>query len=395
MNAPALRAASRLVIGHLRFRRTETVLTLAAMTCTTSTLALALILHTALTGRFPQLDYPPPRIDPYLVGQEDTILNAGSATLGLLALASVALVLKVGAADRSRRAILLRDLGATPSFILMAQLAEHLLLAVTATIAGLAIGALAAPLLTEPRSLTQVGPATLTANTAAVVLGAAIAIAVVAAAPGAVRASLRVAPPGAARGISNPNMKSPRRGLLIPRLALQVTTSSPLRGVLAAASVAIAVAVLVAALMAQNSLVEQYGTLTDERAARLEATLATITVLALALGLLDAIVITMATAAEAASALAVIRALGGTPRQLVGLLVCAQLLPAALGVAGGLPLGVWLYTTGATVPDSPSLVLLGSTAVTALIILAVLAALPATAALRRPATAALQAERNS
>lgn len=78
------------------------------------------------------------------------VLLMGSWLLGLLALASVAVLVGGRMADQTRRVGLLKAVGGTPGLAAVVLLAEHLVLALGAAALGLAVGWLAAPLLTGP-----------------------------------------------------------------------------------------------------------------------------------------------------------------------------------------------------------------------------------------------------
>src|SRR5581483_2296709 len=75
------------------------------------------------------------------------VLLMGSWLLGLLAVASVAVLVGGRMADQTRRVGLLKAAGGTPSLVAAVLLAEHVLVALVAAAAGLVVGALTAPLL--------------------------------------------------------------------------------------------------------------------------------------------------------------------------------------------------------------------------------------------------------
>ena len=81
---------------------------------------------------------------------EQTALIVGSSLLGLLAVASVAVLVGGRMAEQTRRVGLLKAVGGTPRLVAAVLLAEHLALALAAAAAGLAVGWLVAPLLTSP-----------------------------------------------------------------------------------------------------------------------------------------------------------------------------------------------------------------------------------------------------
>ena len=87
-----------------------------------------------------------------LVRNERRALLTGSWLLGLLALASVAVLVGGRMAGQLRRVGLLKAVGATPGLVASVLLAEYVVLALIAAAAGLAIGRLAAPPLEGVRS---------------------------------------------------------------------------------------------------------------------------------------------------------------------------------------------------------------------------------------------------
>ena len=88
-----------------------------------------------------------------LVRNEQRALMVGSWLLGLLAVASVAVLVGGRMAEQTRRVGLLKAVGSTPGLVAAVLLAEHLMLAVVAAAFGLLIGWLVAPLLTSPGTL--------------------------------------------------------------------------------------------------------------------------------------------------------------------------------------------------------------------------------------------------
>ena len=77
-------------------------------------------------------------------------LQIGSRLLGLLAVASVAVLVGGRMADQTRRVGLLKAVGGTPGLVAVVLLAEILVVALLAAAAGLTAGWLAAPLLSDP-----------------------------------------------------------------------------------------------------------------------------------------------------------------------------------------------------------------------------------------------------
>ena len=87
-----------------------------------------------------------------------TVLMVGTWLLGMLAMGSVAVLVGGRMIEQTRRAGLIKAAGGTPQFVAVVLLAENLLLALAATIIGLAVGYLVAPLLASP-SLSLLGSA--------------------------------------------------------------------------------------------------------------------------------------------------------------------------------------------------------------------------------------------
>src|SRR4029450_6995320 len=73
----------------------------------------------------------------------------GAWLLGLLAVASLSVLVGGRMADQTRRVGLLKAVGCTPSLVAAVLLAEYVFVAIVAAAAGLAVGSLTAPLLTE------------------------------------------------------------------------------------------------------------------------------------------------------------------------------------------------------------------------------------------------------
>jgi ABC-type antimicrobial peptide transport system permease subunit len=90
--------------------------------------------------------------DNNLILNEQRVLLVGSWLLGVLAVASVTVIVGGRLAEQTRRVGLLKAVGGTPLLVALVLLVENLLLAITAAAAGLGVGWLAAPLLTSPGS---------------------------------------------------------------------------------------------------------------------------------------------------------------------------------------------------------------------------------------------------
>ena len=179
----------------------------------------------------------------------------GAALLCLLALASVAVLVGGRLAENTRGVGLLKAAGGTPGLIAATFLAENLVLALVAGAAGLAIGWLAAPLLTSPGAalVGAAGAASLTPLMVVAVLGVALVVALASTLARAIRAA-RSSTVGALADSARP----PRRhGALIrassrlpvpAMFGLRLAARRPRRALLSAASIAITVCGIVAVL---------------------------------------------------------------------------------------------------------------------------------------------------
>jgi putative ABC transport system permease protein len=349
--------------------------------------------------------------DGLVVSIEQAILLTGSTLLGLLALASVALLVGGRMEQQTRRVGLLKAVGATPILVTGVLLAEQLVLALVAAAFGLVIGWLAAPLLTNPGASLVGAPGTpaLGLQTIGIALGAAIAVAVAATFVPAIRAS-RTSTVRALSDAARPPRRARWSIALSARLPIPILIGLRLAGrrrrraTLSAASVAITVGSLVAVLMFRehaNSLdtsgglggLYRFSGPGDPLWERGMDVLLVFTIALVLLALVNAVLVTWATVQDARHASAIERALGASPDQLGWALVVAQLLPALPGAILGIPVGVGLYDAvgrhGSTVPAVPAL--LGVLVLT-LAVVAFLTAVPARIGARRPVAEILQSE---
>jgi putative ABC transport system permease protein len=349
--------------------------------------------------------------DGLIVSIEQAILLTGSTLLGLLALASVALLVGGRMEQQTRRVGLLKAVGASPALVTGVLLAEQLVLSLVAAAFGLVIGWLAAPLLTNPGAslVGAPGAPALNLSTIGIALGVAVAVALVATLVPAVRAS-RTSTVSALADAA----RAPRRArwsvafssrLPAPILiGMRLASRRRRRAVLSAASVAITVGSLVAVLMFRehaNSLhtsgglggLYRFSGPGDPLWERGMDVLLVFTVALVLLALVNAVLVTWATVQDARHASAIERALGASPNQVGWALVVAQLLPAVPGAILGVPVGVGLYDAvgrhGSTVPSAPAL--LGVLIVT-LLVVALLTSIPARIGARKSVAGILQSE---
>jgi putative ABC transport system permease protein len=184
-------------------------------------------------------------------------------------------------------------------------------------------------------------------------------------------------------------------------LGLRLASRRRRRALLSAASIAITVGALIAALMFRQHAqsVASMGGLYrfsgpgDPLWDRGEEVLLVFTVALVVLALVNAILVTWATVQDARHTSAVDRALGASPGQITLALVVAQLLPALPGAILGIPAGLVLYVAvgrhSAAVPSAPAV---AGVLLLTLIVVALLTAIPARIGARRPVAEVLQAE---
>jgi ABC-type lipoprotein release transport system permease subunit len=340
-----------------------------------------------------------------LVATQRRVLLTGAWLLGLLAVASVAVLVGGRMADQIRRVGLLKAVGGTPSLVAAVLLAEYLVVALLAAAAGLAVGRLAAPLLIDSSAgmLGRAAPPPLTLSTVGLVTAVALAVAVAATFVPAVRAART----STVLALAD-SARAPRRtGWLIALsarlpvpllLGLRAAARRPRRAILGVISIAISVSGVVAALTAQAQLnADQPGVgsaLNSFRADRLNQVLLLITITLVTLAAVNAIFITWATALDARRSSALARALGATPQQVSAGLSAAQVLPALAGAALGIPGGIALFAaTSDTDTIAPPLWQLLAVVPGTVLVIAALTAIPALLGARRPVAEILAAER--
>ncbi len=340
--------------------------------------------------------------DALLVTDEQQVLTPGAWLLGLLAMASVAVLVGGRMSERTRRVGLLKAVGGTPGLIAVALLAENLILAAAAAVAGLVIGRLAAPLITSPGAglVGTPGAPSLTVAIAGQVVAVALFVALATTLVPAIRAA-RTSTVGALADTARPPRR--RAGLIklaarlpVPLLfGVRLVARRPRRAVLAAASIAVTVTGLVAVLafhdMAGQRRFGSASGLGDPVASRDEQMLLVITVALVALAVLNAIFTAWATVLDARHSTALARALGASPRQISAGLAAAQVLPALPGAIIGVPLGIGLFAaaSGAGQVIVPPAWLLAATVLGTLVIVAGLTAVPARIGTRQPVAAVL------
>ena len=337
------------------------------------------------------------------------LLLIGAWLLGLLAVASLSVLVGGRMVDQTRRVGLLKAVGGTPSLVAAVLLAEYVLVAIVAAAAGLAVGSLTAPLLTESSAglIGSAGTPSMTMSTVGLVTAVALGVAVVSTAVPAVRAA-RSSTVNALADSPRP----PRRiGWLIAisarlpvpmLLALRVAARRPRRVVLGVVSIAITVSGIYVLLVLNAFLTTQplAGGYDDAQVEVLRHVLLVWTVILLSLAAVNATVITWATVLDNRHSSALARALGATPREVSTALAAAQVLPALVGaILGVFPGGFALFAAinAITGGDSdratlPSLWQLLALVLATVLVVAALTAVPARLGGRRPVTETLQAE---
>jgi putative ABC transport system permease protein len=330
-----------------------------------------------------------------------------SSLLALLALASIGVAVGGRMAEQTRRVGLLKAIGATPRLVAVVLLAENLLLAVAAAAVGVVVGHLLAPLLTNAGNGLLGTSATppVTASDVAEVLAIAVAVASAA----TVAPAVRGARTSTIRALTDPLQPPKRRAHLIrvssrlpvPLLfALRLLARRPRRAVLTAASLAIAVAMIVAALTLKHfvDLRDQqhvgYLVGTSVIGGRVSHLVTLLSAILAVLAAINAIFTTWATVIDAQRPTALGRALGATPRQITAGLTAAQLIPGVVASVLGIPAGLLLYQVagGHLHEGSPPVLWLVAVIPATLIAVALLTAIPARIGARRPVAEILRAD---
>jgi putative ABC transport system permease protein len=324
-----------------------------------------------------------------------------SSLLTLLAIASVAVLVGGRMADQTRRVGLLKAVGATPGLVAVVLLAEYVALALLAATGGLAIGWLAAPLLSDPGAglLGSAGTPSMTVSTIGVVTGVALGIAVLASFVSAVRAARTSTVHALADSARRPRRTRWLIALSTPLpvpllLGVRVIARRPRRVLLGAASIAVTVSGIVVVLAGRAAMASDWEgpASLDPQADRANQVLLVLTVVLVALAAINAIVITWTAALDARHASALARALGATPGQVSAGLSAAQVLPALAGAVLGIPGGLALWAAVSNDEANPTFWQLLAVVAGAVIVVAALTTIPARIGARRPTAKILQAE---
>jgi putative ABC transport system permease protein len=378
--------------------------------------------HPAAAPAFVAAHQPPPSTGPAaltawqslrgaaatLVDQEQQVLVPASWLLALLAAATVAVAAGARMAEQERRVGLLKAAGATPPLTAAVLLAEHVVLALVAAGAGLAVGRLAAPLLTSPGAslVGSPGKAPVTVPAVLVVVAVAVAIAAAATLGPAIRAARISTVIALAQSV-----RPPRRLAALVRLSawlptplllgLRLIARRPRRAFLSAAGFMVTGSAIVAVLVFHATITTTKGPgfqhqpgPADPGNLRVAAVLLVVTTVLVILAAANAVFTTWAAVLDARRFWAIARSLGATARQTVAGLSAAQVLPALAGTLLGIPAGEALYgaVQSGGAQASPQgwwlLALVGGVIVATV----ALAAVPATAGARHPVAEALAQE---
>jgi putative ABC transport system permease protein len=346
--------------------------------------------------------------DAKVIAEEQRVLLVVSWLLALLAIAGIAVLVGGRMAEQTRRVGLLKAVGATPWLVAVVLLAENLVLALVAAAAGLAIGELLAPSLIAPVHglLGSPGAPSLTAASAALVALTAVAVA----AGATIAPALRGARTSTVRALAepaNPPRRRPRLIALSARLpvplllGLRLIARRTRRSVLGAASLTIAVTMIVATLTIEHKLHAGHALPTDigtlpgtTMADRLNHVVLTLSLVLVVLAAINAIVTAWTTVIDAQRPTALARALGATPRQVTAGLATAQLLPALAAACLGIPTGLLLYDIagGGSTTAYPPLTSLLAVIPATLIAVTTLTAIPARLGTRRPIAEVLRSD---
>jgi putative ABC transport system permease protein len=339
-----------------------------------------------------------------LVQDEQSVLKAGSLLAVLLAVASVAVLAGGRMAERTRRVGLLKAVGSTPGLVAAVLVAENLALALVAAAAGLVIGWAAAPLITNPGAglIGTAGPPSITLAT----IGLTVALALAVALASTLVPAIKAARSSTVSALADTPRPPRRRAALIALsarlpvpllLGIRMAAGRLRRAVLGAASIAVTSAGIVALLTfratVDHDLGPAAGQVGDPVVTRDTQMLLVLTIVLVALAVLNAVCTAWATVLDFRRSAALARALGASPRQVSAGVAWAQVLPAVPGTLLGIPLGIGLFKAADHgMMTIPPVWWLAAAVLLTLAAVAALASIPALLGTRRPAAEVLQAE---
>ncbi|MEV4575604.1 FtsX-like permease family protein [Nonomuraea jabiensis] len=341
--------------------------------------------------------------DMVILRNSQPILVIGSWLLSFLAVTGVAALAAGRAVEQTRRAGLLKAVGATPGLIAAVLLTEYLALALVGDALGLVIARLTVPAIASPTA-SRIGDAFGLGGAPVVT---ATVLAVVVAVLSTLRPTLRAMRTATVTALSATAHQPRHRpwltalSALLPTpllLGLRLMARRPGRAVLQACSTATTVISIVALLSLYAQSDRGYGlngssALPNLRGELDRRLMLAVTILLIVLAIVNTITFTWTTAMEARANMAIARTLGATPGQISAGLSTAQLLANLPGAIIGAPLGIGLFSlfSARNWTPPPSSWLLGAVLAT-LLTTAALTVLPARLAARRPVAQALSAE---
>lgn len=343
-----------------------------------------------------------------VIGLDQKVLLIGGWLLAMLAIASIAVLVGGRMAEQTRRVGLLKAVGGSPAFVAAVLVSENLLLALAAAAIGLLAGAQLAPALASPGDGLLGAAATAPLTFGSIVLVVVVAIVVAAAAT--LAPALRGARTSTIHALNDPAHPPQRRPWVIALsgtlpvpllLGLRLVARRMRRTVLTAASLMIAVAMVVAALTVQRQIAVTHQSEAsvgfffvsgDVQSAN--HVLLVLSVILIALAAISTIFTAWAVVIDARIATALARALGATPRQISAGLTTAQLLPGLAAACLGIPAGLLLYKLagGSLTEAMPPLLWLLAVIPVTLIAVALVTAIPARIGARQSVAEVLRAE---
>lgn len=341
--------------------------------------------------------------DIVILKDSQPILVIGSWLLSFLAITGVTALAAGRAAEQTRRAGLLKAVGATPGLIATVLLTEYLALALAGDALGLVIARLTVPAIASPTASRIGDVAGPTGATVVTATALAVAVAVLS----TLRPTLRALRTATVTALSASAYRPRHRpwltalSALLPTpflLGLRLTARRPGRAVLQAFSSATTVIAIVALLALYSQPERGYGldgsfALPNLRGEHDRRLMLAVTILVIALAVVNTITFTWTTAIEARANMAIARTLGATPGQVTAGLSMAQLLPSLFGTIAGVPMGIVLFLAfSARNTITPPMGSVLAVALATLLATAALTALPARWAARRPVAPTLSAE---
>jgi ABC-type lipoprotein release transport system permease subunit len=332
---------------------------------------------------------------------ERTVVVFGGTLLGILALATLVVLVGGRMTDEVRRIGTLKAVGAAPGFVTRLLLASYLAIGVLAAVTGVLVGRVVAPhLVTRSAGLLgRLGATSVTLADQLLVVAAVLLLVILASAVPAWRAART----STVRALADAG-RTPHRGrLLVPLsrrlpvpalLGLRLAARRPRRAVLTTLSVAVAVCGSTVVLYAQASLRAEHnpgGGPADPLTLQLRTVMTAMCVLLALMAAINLVFITRANAVDARVVLAVTRAVGASPGEAAAGLGIAQLFPAVVGLVLGTGCGVLLFQAlSSASPPGPPWGQLAALGVLTLVLVVLLTALPARLEARRPLAGVLR-----